>query len=90
MQITEFPVMRAVELCQPFSSQRIDALFIIILVILAVMGISVQTVTASQITEMLFPKFRYLLLKLQYLLLLKSTKQRCLVCYRWLGCRKLD
>lgn len=58
MQITEFPVMRAVELCQPFSSQRIDALFIIVLVILAVMGISVQTVTASQITEILFPKFR--------------------------------
>ena len=58
MQITEFPVMRAVELCQPFSSQRIDALFIIVLVILAVMGISVQTVTASQIIEKIFPKFR--------------------------------
>lgn len=57
MQITEFPVMRAVELCQPFSSQRIDALFIIVLVILAVMGISVQTVTASQIIETIFPKF---------------------------------
>lgn len=60
MQITEFPVIRAVELCQPFSTQRIDALFIIVLVILAVMGISVQTVTASQITEIIFPEFRKL------------------------------
>ena len=57
MQITEFPVIRAAELCQPFSTQRIDALFIIVLVILAVMGISVQTVTASQIIETIFPKF---------------------------------
>jgi len=58
MQITEFPVIRAAELCQPFSTQRIDALFIIVLVILAVMGIAVQTVTASQIIETIFPKFR--------------------------------
>lgn len=58
MQITKFPVIRAVELCQPFSTQRIDSLFIIVLVILAVMGISVQTVTASQITAIIFPKFR--------------------------------
>lgn len=58
MEITEFPVIRAAELCQPFNSQRIDALFIIVLVLLAVMGISVQTVTSSQIIETIFPKFR--------------------------------
>lgn len=57
MQITEFPVIRAAELCQPFSTQRIDALFIIVLVILAVTGITVQTVTASQIIGTIFPKF---------------------------------
>jgi len=58
MQITEFPVIRAAELCQPFSTQRIDALFIMVLVILAVMGIAVQTVISSQIIETIFPKFR--------------------------------
>lgn len=58
MQITEFPIMRAAELCQPFNSQRMDALFIIILVILAVMGISIQTVISSQIIEIIFPDFR--------------------------------
>lgn len=58
MQITQFPVIRAAELCQPFNSQRIDALFIMVLVILAVMGITVQTVISSQIIETIFPKFR--------------------------------
>lgn len=58
MEITEFPIIFSAQLCQPFSSQRIDALFITVLVIFAVMGITVQTVTASQIIETIFPKCR--------------------------------
>lgn len=56
--VTEFPVITAVTLSQPFSTQRIDALFLIIFVILAVFSISVHTVTASYLLSCLYPDFR--------------------------------
>ncbi len=58
MEIADFPVITAAELSQPFSSQRIDSLFLIIFVILAVFAVSVQAVTASYLLGMLFPGFR--------------------------------
>lgn len=57
MEIAHFPVITAAELSQPFSSQRIDSLFLIIFVILAVFAISVQTVTASYLLSEIFPSF---------------------------------
>ncbi|MBE6857303.1 MAG: hypothetical protein E7500_07780 [Ruminococcus sp.] len=57
-KVTDFPVITAVTLSQPFSTQRIDALFLIIFVILAVFSISVQTVTASYLLSRLYPDFR--------------------------------
>lgn len=56
--VTEFPVITAVTLSQPFSTQRIDALFLIIFVIFAVFSISVHTVTASYLLSSLYPDFR--------------------------------
>lgn len=55
MEIAEFPIITAAQLSQPFSSQRIDALFLIIFVILAVFAISVQTVSASYLLERVVP-----------------------------------
>lgn len=57
MKIADFPVITAAELSQPFSSQRIDSLFLIIFVIMAVFAISVQTVTASYMLSEIFPSF---------------------------------
>lgn len=57
MKITDFPVIMAAELSQPFSSQRIDSLFLIIFVIMAVFAISVQAVAASFLLSELFPSF---------------------------------
>ncbi|MBQ8297826.1 MAG: hypothetical protein IJX77_08600 [Ruminococcus sp.] len=58
MEITDFPIITAAELSQPFSSQRIDSLFLIIFVILAVFAISVQTVTASYLLSTVIPSFK--------------------------------
>lgn len=58
MEITDFPVITAAQLSQPFSSQRIDSLFLIIFVVLAVFAIAVQAVTASYLLSELFPTFK--------------------------------
>lgn len=58
MGITDFPVVTAVQLSQPFSSQRVDSLFLIVFVILAVFSIALQTITASYLLSRLFPDFR--------------------------------
>lgn len=57
MKIVQFPVVTAAELSQPFTSQRIDALFLIILVIFAVFAIAVQVVAASYLLNQIFPSF---------------------------------
>ncbi len=58
MEITDFPVITAAELSQPFSSQRIDSLFLIIFVVLAVFSIALQAVTASYLLSEIFPSFK--------------------------------
>lgn len=57
MSIVNFPVITAAQLSQPFSNQRTDSAFIIILVILAVISIALQATAASIIIKKIFPKF---------------------------------
>lgn len=58
MEITDFPIITAAQLSQPFSSQRIDSLFLIIFVILAVFAIAVQAVSASYLLERVVPSIK--------------------------------
>ena len=57
MEITDFPVVTAAQVSQPFSSQRIDSLFLIVFAIFAVFSIAVQTASSAYILGELFPKF---------------------------------
>ncbi len=57
MEITDYPVIMAAELSQPFTAQRIDSLFLIIFAIFAVFSIAVQTTAASSLISALFPSF---------------------------------
>ncbi len=57
MRISDFPVITAAEISQPFSTQRIDSLFLIVFAILAVFAISAQTEAASWLLGVLFPDF---------------------------------
>ena len=58
MQLTDFPVVTAAQLSQPFPSQRIDALFLIVFTVYAVFAIAVQTAAASYLMQEIFPGFR--------------------------------
>lgn len=58
MKITDFPIVTAAQLSQPFSSQRIDSLFLIIFSIFAVFSIAVQSMTAAYLLKEIFPKFK--------------------------------
>lgn len=57
MEITDFPVVTAAQVSQPFPSQRIDSLFLIVFAIFAVFSIAVQTAASAYIFGELFPKF---------------------------------
>lgn len=57
-EITDSPIVTAAQLSQPFSSQRIDSLFLIVFVIFAVFAISVQAVCASYLLGRVIPSFR--------------------------------
>lgn len=57
MEITDFPVVTAAQVSQPFPSQRIDSLFLIVFAIFAVFSIAVQTVASAYILGELMPKF---------------------------------
>ncbi len=58
MEIADFPVIMSAELSQPFTSQRIDSLFLIVFAIMAVFSVAVQAATASCVMKLLFPSFR--------------------------------
>ena len=58
MEIADYPVFTAAQLSQPFSSQRIDSLFLIIFVITAVFSAAVLTACAAHLAGDIFPKFR--------------------------------
>jgi hypothetical protein len=57
MTVTNFPVITAAQLSQPFSSQRIDSVFLIFFIITAVFSISVQTTATSYLIGDIFPSF---------------------------------
>lgn len=55
MEITEFPIVSAAQLTQPFSVQRIDSLFLIVFTVFAVYSIAVQASAAEYLTGEIFP-----------------------------------
>ena len=57
MEMTDFPVVTASQLSQPFPVQRIDALFVMVFAVFAVFSVAVQTVTAAWLLGEIFPKF---------------------------------
>ncbi|MDE6781947.1 MAG: hypothetical protein K2J40_10915 [Ruminococcus sp.] len=60
MKITEFPIVTAAQLSQPFSVQRIDSLFLIIFAVFAVFSIAVQSLASTELLIKIFPDFRNL------------------------------
>ncbi len=60
MKITEFPVVTAGQLAQPFSVQRIDSLFLIIFAVFAVFSIAIQSLASTELLIKIFPKFKKL------------------------------
>ena len=58
MDIADFPVITAAQLSQPFASQRIDALFLILFTAFGVYALTVQVMTAALLAGDIFPKFR--------------------------------
>lgn len=58
MDISEFPAVMAAQISQPFPSQRIDSLFMIVFSCLAVYSAAVQTVSASLIAGELMSSLR--------------------------------
>lgn len=60
MKITEFPVVTAAQLSQPFPVQRIDSLFLIIFAVFAVFSIAVQSLASTELLIKIFPKFKKL------------------------------
>ena len=57
MDITDFPLITAAQLSQPFSVQRIDSLFLMNFAVFAVFSTAVRTAAAAYLTGKLFPKF---------------------------------
>lgn len=60
MKITEFPIVTAAQLSQPFSVQRIDSLFLIIFAVFAVFSIAVQSLASTELLIKIFPDFKHL------------------------------
>lgn len=60
MKITEFPVVTAAQLSQPFPVQRIDSLFLIIFAVFAVFSIAVQSLASTELLIRIFPDFKHL------------------------------
>lgn len=58
MDIMDFPVVRAAQFSQPFPSQRIDSLFLIVFAVYAVFSIAVQSAAGACLAGKLFPSFR--------------------------------
>ena len=60
MKITEFPILTASQLSQPFPVQRIDSLFLIIFAVFAVFSITIQSIASSELLKKIFPDFKHL------------------------------
>lgn len=57
MDITDFPVVTAAQLSQPFDAQRIDALFLVVFAVFAVFSIALQVITGAYLIKQIFPRF---------------------------------
>ncbi len=55
MEITDFPIVCAAQLTQPFSVQRIDSLFLIVFTVFAVYSVAVQASAAEYLIGEVFP-----------------------------------
>ncbi len=55
--VTDFPVITAAQLSQPFEAQRIDSLFLVVFIAFAVFSVTLHIMTAAHILKELFPGF---------------------------------
>ena len=55
VSITNFPVITAAQLSQPFEAQRIDALFLVIFISFAVFYLTLQVMTGAYLLKKIFP-----------------------------------
>lgn len=58
MPLSDFPVITAAQLSQPFDAQRIDSLFLVVFAVFAVFSVTLQVMTGSLILKELFPQFK--------------------------------
>ena len=58
MKIADFPVILAAQLSQPFSTQRIDPLFLILFAVFGVFALTSQVMTGAYLVREIVPKFR--------------------------------
>lgn len=58
MPMTEFPVITAAQLSQPFEAQRIDSLFLVVFSVFAVFSAALQVMTGAFLLRRIFPSFR--------------------------------
>ena len=54
--ITEYPVITAVQLSQPFEAQRIDSVFLLLFSVAAVFSAALQVITGAHLMSGLFPR----------------------------------
>lgn len=57
VSVTDFPVIMAAQLSQPFEAQRIDSLFLVIFISFAVFFLSLQVMTGAYLLKRIFPRF---------------------------------
>ncbi len=54
-----YPFFDIVSISQPFSTQRSDALYLIVFVVLCILRVTLYTVLAAYLLSVLFPRLRY-------------------------------
>ncbi|MBR5682892.1 MAG: hypothetical protein IKW96_06395 [Ruminococcus sp.] len=57
VSVTEFPVITAAQLSQPFEAQRIDSLFLVIFISFAAFSVTLQVMTGAYLLKRIFPEF---------------------------------
>ena len=58
MPVTDFPVITAAQLSQPFEAQRIDSLFLVVFSVLAIFSVTLQVMTGAYLLGELIPRFQ--------------------------------
>ena len=59
MSVSDFPVITAAQLSQPFDAQRIDSLFLVVFAVFAVYSVTLQVMTGAHLLKKLFPHFEH-------------------------------